>query len=89
MERVRAPDQERIAVMEKKPVAEILNQIPASYIYKQQANESLKACCKDISNLTYQAFKTEEKAEKASLAIIECNSCGCKHYRQAVSPGRI
>jgi len=79
---------ERVAAMEKVAVKSILKDIPAQYIEAQRNRNSIKSCCQDIENLTYQTFKTDGELEKPDFAVMEC-VCGSKHYRAANGNGKL
>jgi hypothetical protein len=80
---------ERVATSERKPMKDLLKQIPASYVQAQQENTKIKTCCRDVNNLQYQTHKTNPEFEQSNMAILECDVCGCKHYRVAHGPGKV
>lgn len=92
MTRERAPDKQPIPVGEARSLEDkqVLKQMPAAYLNALADNPKLKPCCRDVTkNYTYQTFKTDEAMEKPNMAIFTCTTCGCKHYRGAVGPGKL
>lgn len=91
-ERIRTPDKEPIKVGATHDLTDqsVIRQMPAHYLRALEDNPNLAACCRDTkNNYTYETFKTDEDQKQANLAIFTCTVCNRKHYRSAVSPGKI
>lgn len=76
-------------IEEKTTLRQALKNIPAHYVESIRSNESLRDCCRDIDNLSYQRFKTQPQLEGPDLAMIECAVCGAKHRRTLAGSGGV
>jgi len=69
---------------------DVIRQMPAHYLRALEDNPNLAACCRDTkNNYTYETFKTDKDQHQANMAVFTCTVCNRKHYRGAVSPGKI
>jgi hypothetical protein len=90
--RERKPEKTRVRVGDTKSIEDknLLKQLPAQYLRALSDNPKLSACCRDTTqNYTYETFKSDEEMENPDLAVFTCTTCGRKHYRGAVGPGKL
>ena len=87
-ERIRRNEPPVIATPKLK-VKDVMGQIPAKYISSMKGNMKIKSCCRKAEDHQIQTFRTHKEAIAPDLAIMECSTCGAKHYRAAVGGGKM
>lgn len=86
-DRTPKPERQHIAHGPAVSVRDVLREMPAHYVAAMEDNDKLRPCCRKAKDHTVQLFKTHEDAPGPDLAVFVC-SCGRKHYRAAVAPGK-
>lgn len=62
--------------------------LPMRYYESHRAAAS-EACCKELSNLHLQYYKTSPDLKDPDMVVIECAACGRKHRRGAQGASRV
>ena len=78
---------DHIMVQEPAPLISCLKRIPASFLWTIQT-EHPKECCRAVSNLTMETYKTTEDRERENLYVFRCR-CGDKHRRLIMDTGSL